>query len=288
MADNLKVGLCVLDPTTGLPVDTGAPSRIALPQTVSFSGALTANGDFGPFDMDEFLSFNFRINDIGGGGSIQALGSNDGVQWSTISTLSTSATSNNDAATQQTSVGMYSGARAGKYLKFTLSGYVSGTVSIAGEMSSAPARTFSGNVQSQGVTAHGGATSAKPVRLAGRARPPGTPYTAVSADQVADLVTDLRGNLVTRRPASSTLVSAQVSVGSTPTSILGADTARLGGLIRNVGSATVYIGPSGVTTSTGFPLAAGADLPTDVVAGIVGAIYGITATGTQPVGVLSW
>ena len=50
----------------------------------------------------------------------------------------------------------------------------------------------------------------------------------------------------------------------------------------NAVSATVYFGASGVTTTTGMPLPAGASATVNTQA----AIYGIVASGTQTIGVM--
>ncbi len=52
--------------------------------------------------------------------------------------------------------------------------------------------------------------------------------------------------------------------------------------VYNFGSATVFYGPSGVTTATGFPLPAGAAATISTT----GALYGIAASGTQTIGVM--
>lgn len=53
-------------------------------------------------------------------------------------------------------------------------------------------------------------------------------------------------------------------------------TGREAALLRNNGAVTVYLGGSGVTTSTGFPLAAGESLTLPRGA----SVYGIVASGT--------
>ncbi len=81
-----------------------------------------------------------------------------------------------------------------------------------------------------------------------------------------------------------------VSVGTSPTLIAAADTARREIHIQNAGTAAVFIGASGVATSDGMILAAGtgADdgLGTVVVIPNTSAWYGIVASGTVNVRVL--
>jgi hypothetical protein len=52
-------------------------------------------------------------------------------------------------------------------------------------------------------------------------------------------------------------------------------------IIQNTGSSTIYIGPTGVTTSTGIPLGKGQFLSMPIGDGI--AIYALTASGTNTV-----
>jgi hypothetical protein len=79
--------------------------------------------------------------------------------------------------------------------------------------------------------------------------------------------------------------TAQVSVGTTPTLISAARDGTDDVTIMNFGTTQVFIGNANVTTSNGFPLpgVVGASLTIPATT----AIYGIVATGSQPVAVLS-
>lgn len=55
--------------------------------------------------------------------------------------------------------------------------------------------------------------------------------------------------------------------------------------VQNQGSATVYLGASGVSSSTGFPLAAGVSATLTLFPDE--SLYAISATGTQTVAYLS-
>ena len=85
------------------------------------------------------------------------------------------------------------------------------------------------------------------------------------------------------------VASAQVSVTTTATEVatpLG-DTGGAGQdvLVKNpTGGATVYLGGSGVTTSNGFPLEAGAAVTARIFGDDI--LYGRVASGTQTVYVL--
>lgn len=83
--------------------------------------------------------------------------------------------------------------------------------------------------------------------------------------------------------------SAQVSVGTSATLLSVAETeASYDGISVTVsvptGGTSVYLGPSGVTTGTGFLLNAGQSASFDLGTGEV--LYGIVGSGTQTVYVL--
>jgi hypothetical protein len=86
---------------------------------------------------------------------------------------------------------------------------------------------------------------------------------------------------------SGALATSQASIGTAAAQIVAAragvaGTGRIAVTLVNAGSATVYFGASGVTTTTGMPLPAGASATLDTQA----AIYGIAASGTQTIGVM--
>lgn len=78
-----------------------------------------------------------------------------------------------------------------------------------------------------------------------------------------------------------------VAVTSTAGLLTAADADRSAGqraVLKNTGAATVFVGGSGVTTATGYPLAVGDILNLELSEG--GALYGIAAT-TGTVAVLN-
>ena len=86
---------------------------------------------------------------------------------------------------------------------------------------------------------------------------------------------------------SAAFAASQASIGTAAAQIVAArtgaaGTGRIAVTLYNAGSATVYFGTSGVTTSTGMPLPAGATATITTQA----AIYGIAASGTQTIGVM--
>lgn len=83
------------------------------------------------------------------------------------------------------------------------------------------------------------------------------------------------------------VASQAVSVGTTATQLTGGDTGAKSGsfAVANVGAATIYIGGSGVTTATGFPIAAGESMSFDLRSA-TDEIYGIVASGTVAARVL--
>jgi hypothetical protein len=79
----------------------------------------------------------------------------------------------------------------------------------------------------------------------------------------------------------------RVAVGTSPTALTGSTSdyqSGHSGLIRNRGNATVCLGGSDVSTSTGYRLDAGEAIPLDLFD--TETIYGIVASGTQTCDVL--
>ncbi len=89
--------------------------------------------------------------------------------------------------------------------------------------------------------------------------------------------------LVTGDLASS-ITPAQVTVTTSATLIKAADASRKSVTVQNVGSADVFLGGSGVATGDGYKLAAGSAF---TFSGTSAAIYGIVASGTCDVHVIS-
>lgn len=83
------------------------------------------------------------------------------------------------------------------------------------------------------------------------------------------------------------VTSAQVSVTTAATLLSAVETDSIAGeslSLNNTGAGVVYLGPSGVTTANGFPLAAGALQFVDLQPG--DNLYAIVATGTVVLAVL--
>lgn len=81
------------------------------------------------------------------------------------------------------------------------------------------------------------------------------------------------------------VVAAQVNVGTTAT-LLSADEGRDGSsvLVQAPSGVTLYVGGSGVTTTTGFPVPPGQTLSVDLPS--FDAIYGVLASGSATASVL--
>lgn len=96
------------------------------------------------------------------------------------------------------------------------------------------------------------------------------------------LAVDANGAASVKLPkGSKTLTTA--SPGTSASSVLAANASRKSATIHNAGLVTVYLGPSGVTTSDGIPLAPNATLSDDSTSD---AWYGITSSGTGSLRVL--
>ena len=100
------------------------------------------------------------------------------------------------------------------------------------------------------------------------------PISAVALPLPSNAAQETGGALATLSPAATINSTGQVSVTSAATLIIAANASRKGVLITNTGNATVYVGTSGVTATTGHALPAGASLSLPTLA----AVYGIAAT----------
>jgi len=102
------------------------------------------------------------------------------------------------------------------------------------------------------------------------------------------IITDEAGNKVKVDPTTGGLIietlgsgfsHGNISVGTTPTLIKAANTARKSLLIQNLGTGAIYIGGSTVSTANGIKLDAGENITIDRT---TAAVYGIS-TATQDV-----
>lgn len=75
----------------------------------------------------------------------------------------------------------------------------------------------------------------------------------------------------------SAVEGAAVSVGTSATLLDAADSTRQSVTLKNAGAVTVYVGPSGVTTTNGLPLEPGEALTVDKT---TAALYAIVASGS--------
>lgn len=80
---------------------------------------------------------------------------------------------------------------------------------------------------------------------------------------------------------ASSFSTTRVSVGTSATLLWGGDAKSVE--LFNIGSASIDIGDSTVTSGTGRPLAAGSSLSVDLLQGSAG--YGICASGTVSIAV---
>ena len=104
-----------------------------------------------------------------------------------------------------------------------------------------------------------------------------TPATAPSGTIVETYDTGSGHRQLVALGASGTTAFTDPTCDTTADLILAANTLRKAAIIQNAGAVDVYLGPSGVTTSSGLLLAAGASL---VDSASTSAWYGITSSGT--------
>lgn len=113
--------------------------------------------------------------------------------------------------------------------------------------------------------------------------------TKCTPSQISDYVYGVLESegLMEQPTGSSYLATSQASIGTSASLLVAArtgapGTGRIAATLYNVGSATIYFGPSGVTTATGFPINSGGVATVNTQA----AIYGISTSGTQTICVM--
>lgn len=105
----------------------------------------------------------------------------------------------------------------------------------------------------------------------------GTDFLAINADGSINVV-----NTADPALADTALAAAAVSVTTTATNLVAsALSARKYLFVQNLGNRSIYLGASGVTTSSGFRLSPGAVMDARIGAAV--SLYGITDSGTQDV-----
>lgn len=103
-------------------------------------------------------------------------------------------------------------------------------------------------------------------------------YGALKLDSVGALWTRV-SQMPTPNAPNTALASVAVSVASTETALpTTALASRKRMIVQNLGNKAIYLGPTGVTTSSGLRIAAGANVEIDLGPGVT--LYGITDSGT--------
>lgn len=100
---------------------------------------------------------------------------------------------------------------------------------------------------------------------------------AAWGDATDGLPVELTNTSVATTTAKGTTAFTDPACDTSADLILAANANRKSAIIQNVGTVDCFVGPSGVTTSTGLSLPAGASLVDDAS---TSAWYGITASGT--------
>lgn len=147
---------------------------------------------------------------------------------------------------------------------------VSGTVAVSSLPSLPAGANAIGTVTASGASAVGMPPSLPPVYIGG----------IDGGGLKRGILTDTTGAQITSR-ASGTLNTGQVAVGPSATLVLAANPSRRRLVITNTSTVAVYVGGSGVTTSTGQYMAGIPGFP--LVIYHTGAVYAVSSSGTQTV-----
>ncbi|MES0168255.1 hypothetical protein NKJ87_20070 [Mesorhizobium sp. M0027] len=218
---------------------------------LAVSGTATSAAVLFTQDMVGYESISVQCTSPGSGSVVTYETSDDNTNW--LSCVGFGSTFNQNNAPSSTSVaaGLLVFPRYGRYFRARVSTYGSGTISVVGNVSKVPRSLYaSGQVvaSSQGMAAHGAAITNNPVRGGARARDFGTPYATLSADQVADLVSNLVGHLkVTREHLASHISTATTTTIKSGKGLLSKIVIGTGA----AGTATIYDNTTGTGTVIG-------------------------------------
>lgn len=242
---------------------------------LAVSGSVSSAAVLFTQDMTGYESISVQVVSAGSGCTITYETSDDNTTWYTCVGHTAAASGSVGVGTTSTALGLMVFPRYGRYFRARVSTYGSGTVSAAGTVSkvaksmlvTGQTLTVGGSVTTAlGQSSHGAAIVNNPNRIAARARDFGTPYTAVAADQAADLVANLIGQLkVTREHLpvhinTATTTAVKAGKGLLSKFIVGSGVAAA--------TATIYDSLTGTGTVLGvIDCAAAREIDLDIVFG---------------------
>lgn len=130
-----------------------------------------------------------------------------------------------------------------------------------------------------GTSADDDIDTGNPIKVGSRAYDAVSGLLAVSdSGDRADLLSDLYRRIFINDAPNISVASAAVSVASTATSLGTPIDGRMRALVQNNSDKPIYVGPAGVTTSTGLKVDKGATLALEIGQGV--ALFAVTASGT--------
>ncbi len=193
------------DGTVALGTGTNTIGRVTLTDTLTFASSLTSTGTFFTQDMTNYNSVTIQVTSAGTSCTITNEWSNDNITYLTASGNTTSATGVITTVTTTTTTGLYVYPRRARYFRSRVSAYLSGTVTIAANCTQSPGPYFL--TATSGPIAAGNAISGNPLLLGVTARTANP--TAVTDGQLANLLSDKMGRLVTVTSQFRDLVAVQ-------------------------------------------------------------------------------
>jgi hypothetical protein len=120
----------VVDPSSGLVIPVDEPARVLFPDGLLVSQSLSVIGTFFEQDWDDYDGCDLEITTYQTGATISATWSTDQVTYNNMTGDLASGTQNASASSTFTGTGAFLFRKQGKFLKLTLTGTFTGSVSI--------------------------------------------------------------------------------------------------------------------------------------------------------------
>lgn len=135
------------------------------------------------------------------------------------------------------------------------------------------------------ITADGAADNEDPLKVGSHAYDAASPLGAVDADDKANLASDLYRRIFINDAPNVGMAATAVTVADTETALPTTPLAgRMRIIVQNKGSNSIFVGPTGVLSTTGLEINKAATLALELGEGV--ALFGITASGTVATRVL--
>lgn len=125
-------GAIMVDPATGLPIDTSAPTLVKQQDSSPVGASRSTTGDFFIVDMDGYESLTLQVIGTFTGATFTFEAGENQVDWKPVNGMVMDAAATGAWASQFGAVGFYRIPRVARYIKVSLTSISTGTVQIMG------------------------------------------------------------------------------------------------------------------------------------------------------------